>query len=187
MNKKFFMSIVSMGLLCSLAACGGSPAATTSPSVSEPAAEPSSTSETSATTSAENPEAPGSPDASGSPSAEPEESASAEALPSSIQGRWIFVGDGTQAQECTEAQEGEGTIIEIDATTISSFAWLAELETVEESDADSMQGTFSYQDDSDESMTQSVTLEVQEDGQTLVYTELDEGVDLAPAQYGRCP
>ncbi len=186
MIRKTLVSLFSIGLLASLAACGGSPEATTSPSVSEPAAESSVMSETSATTPSESPEAPASVEASESLSSEPVESAVPNEIPASLQGQWIFLGDGEKAQECSEVEEGEGTLLEVTADKISSFASLSELESVEESDATSMQGTFTYQDDSDELITQQIKLEAEDDGQTLVYSEFGENAGLAPARYGRC-
>ncbi len=202
MVKKTLVHVGCVGLLLTLAACGGSPEDGSTPSVSEPVMESFSISEPSATTPSGDPEPIASetppqsltpePEESQSsepresPSLEPEEPASTEEIPSSMQGRWIFIGEGEPTRECTDAQEAEGTIIEIDAATISSFAWVAELASVEENDSSSFQGVFTYQDDSDEPITQEVHLETQEDGQMLVYTELGENVDLAPARYGRC-
>ncbi len=194
MIKKSLIHLSCLGLLFVLPACGGSPEDGSAPSTSEPVMETFSINEPSATASADGPEPAASATQSKtpltepeeSPSTEPQEPAPADEIPSSIQGRWIFVGDGEKTQECTDVQEGEGTIVEVDATTISSFAWIAELESVEESDADSILGMFVYQDDSDEPITQQVKLETQEDGEILVYTELGEDVDLAPARYGRC-
>lgn len=127
-----------------------------------------------------------SPDAPASASPEPEDSAPADGIPSALQGQWIFLGDSEQAPECEQVEDGEGTLLEVTATTISSFASLSELVSVETSDADSMEGTFSYQDDSDDLITSQVRLETTDEGQTLTYTELGENAGMAPARYGRC-
>jgi len=190
MIRKSLVSFLSVGLAGSLGACSGSPEDVASPPSRVSVAESSSTSETSAETfsasPAESPAASDSPDVPESSSPGPEDSASADEIPSSLQGQWIFLGDGEQAPECSEVEEGEGTLLEVTATEISSFVSLSELELVEESDATSMQGMFSYQDDSDELITLQIKLETEDDGQTLVYSELGESAGMAPARYGRC-
>ena len=188
MLKKTLASLASLSLACSLAACGGSPDDDMTPSVSPPAPQFTTTIDTSVIPSSDTSEVPGSPDDSMSPSSEPvtsADSASPTELPSEVRGKWITVGEGEQARECTEEVENEGAIITIDATTISSFAFIFTLESLEESDADSVEGVFEYHDDSDELMTPRIRLETQDNWQTLEFIELDtEGQ--SPAIYARC-
>ncbi|MGO1383818.1 MAG: hypothetical protein ACTHU1_03365 [Arachnia sp.] len=187
--RRSLVTLFVLGAFSSLAACTGtsnsvpapaspSVAGTTSMQESSATASPSSPQESAATSQ--------SPDASPSAATEPEDSAPAAGVPSALQGRWIFLGDSEQVPECEQVEEGEGTILEVTATTISSFASLSELVSVETSDAVSMEGTFSYQDDSDDLITSQVRLETTDEGQTLTYTELGENTGVAPARYGRC-
>lgn len=186
MIKKTLINLSCLGLLFSLAACSPEEAAT--PSTNDSAAAPSSPSEGSVTTPSGTSDVSDSPDASASPTSAPASSADSAAtaeIPSVIHGKWIFFVEGEKPKECSEELEGEGTMITIDATTISSFAFFFELESIEESDADSMEGLFTYQDDSDELMTPKIRLETKDGWQTLEFIELDtEGQD--PAMYARC-
>ncbi len=187
MITKTLVSLVSIGMLCSLAACGEAPEDTPSPSATEPMVDQSTTSQTSLMTPSETSDATDSPDAPESPSSEPasSESASTDEIPSVIQGKWIFFAEGEKARGCTEELESEGAIITISPTKISSFASLSELESIKESDADSMVGLFDYHDDSDTLLTLEIKLVTQDDWKTLEYIELGtEAQD--PAMYARC-
>lgn len=198
MIRRTLISLMSLGLLSSLAACGGSPEDTASPPVSEPAAEPSTPIETSAMTPSETSDASDSPEPSentepsetpdsSAPSSEPtnsEDSTSTGEIPSVIQGRWITFGEGETPRDCTEDLENGGAIITIDATKISSFAFSFELEEIQESNANSMESLFTYADDSDQPMTPMIRLETQDDWETLALIEL--GTKQAPALYARC-
>ncbi|RMB58352.1 hypothetical protein EAX62_14235 [Tessaracoccus antarcticus] len=102
-----------------------------------------------------------------------------------IHGRWITVSQGETPRECTKAVEAEGAIITIDARKISSFAFLFELDSIKESDANSMVGQFAYHDDSDALLTPQITLMTKDDWKTLEFIELGtEGQE--PAFYSRC-
>ncbi len=186
MIRKTLASLGCIALLGSLAACSGSPGDASSPPASQPAPEPSS--EPSPTTPPESPEATDSSDAPESPSSEPQSSEDSEGIdeiPSVIHGKWITFSKGESPQECTQELDDGGAIITIDATTISSFAFLFELEELDASNDTSMEGSFTYQDDSDEPITPVIRLETDDDWQTLEFIELNtEGQ--APAMYSRC-
>ncbi|MEO7589293.1 MAG: hypothetical protein ABIS84_14840 [Arachnia sp.] len=142
---------------------------------------PSSASESAAPTPSESP-APAPSTSSQPASSEPAET---DEIPAAIHGRWITFSQGEKPRECTAEVEGEGAIITIDATKISSFAFLFELESVKESDASSMVGQFAYHDDSDALLTPEIKLVTKDDWKTLEFIELGtEGQD--PAFYSRC-
>lgn len=95
------------------------------------------------------------------------------------------MSEGEEARECTDELDNEGAVLTIDSTTMSSFAFIFELESIEESDADSIEALFSYSDDSDTPITPLIRLETQDDWQTFEFLELGtEGQ--APAIYSRC-
>lgn len=150
--------------------------------------EPSTTGDVSSQPSKAASEAAGVPEDSVSASSEPTPSGgstSTDEIPTTVHGKWITVGEGEKPRECTEELDNEGAIITIDATTISSFAFLFELESIEESTADSVVGVFEYHDDSDELITPRIRLETQDSWETLEFIELDtEGQP--PAIYARC-
>lgn len=185
--RKTIVTLSCVGLLSSLAACSESPENTADPSSSTTTTAPSSTNETPSMTASSPPSESSGVPASPS-SAEPGESdepASTNEIPSAIQGRWVTVGEEEKPKECTEELEAEGAIITINATKISSFAFLFELESIQESDANSMVGRFAYHDDGDQLVTPRMKLETQDDWQTLELIELDtEGQD--PDMYARC-
>lgn len=194
MIRKSLVSLLSIGVVVSLAACGGTPEDASSPSVSEPVEVTSTATETSLPPVSESPDSSASPEDSVSPenSANPSsdatsrgDSVSTGEIPAVVQGKWITVSEGEEARQCTDELDNEGAILTIDATSMSSFAFVFELESVEESDADSIEALFKYSDDSDAPMTPMIRLETQDDWQTFEFIELGtEGQ--APAIYSRC-
>lgn len=188
MIRKSFVSLLCVGLVASLAACGATPEDTSSPSVSEPVVAASATTGTSPAPPLESPD----PSAVAQDSASPTSGApssvdpvSDEEIPAVAQGKWITVSAGEEARECTEELNNEGAILTIDSTTMSSFAFVFELESIEESDANSVEAMFTYSDDSDTPITPLIRLETQDDWQTFEFVELGtEGQ--APAIYSRC-
>ncbi len=174
MFKKTLIQLSCLGLLFPLAACSGAPESPVSPSTNDSAA-PSSSSATSE-------------EAPSSPSSEPvdsEDPLPAQEIPSVIHGKWVAFKQGETPRECTDELDNEGAILTIDATRISSFAFLFDLESIEESDDDSLVGLFKYHDDSDQPATPRVKLETTDDWQSFELIELDtEGQD--QELYARC-
>lgn len=188
MIRKSLVSLLTIGVVASVAACGGTPDAPTSPSVSDAAGEASADTGAASATPVESADTAAAPQDSSSPTSEATSSAdpvSAGEIPSVVQGKWITVSEGEEARECTDELDNEGVILTIDSTTMSSFAFVFELESVEESDADSIEAVFNYADDSDAPITPSIRLQTQDDWQTFEFVELGtEGQ--APAIYSRC-
>lgn len=185
---KTLVRLAPIAVLCLVTACGGSPENPTDPATTPAVSAPSGSSESTSATPSENldPSDSATSTASSDPSAPASgEPATPDEIPVPIHGKWITVNQGETPRECTQEVESEGAIITIDATRISAFAFLFELESVEESDADSMEGVFAYHDDSDQLITPRIKLETKDDWQTLEFIELDtEGQ--APAFYSRC-
>ncbi len=188
MIKKTLVHLSCLGLLFSLAACGGSPEETVSPSNDESVAAPSTPNEMSEAASPNPPSssAPASSSASSEPT-EMEDPVLADEIPAALQGRWVTVADGETPGQCTEDVAAEGRIVEVEATKISSFAWYGDLKSVEESDANSIVATFDYADDSDTPLTVKMSLETDDDGQTLLLRDIGDDLNTEPTQYGRCP
>lgn len=189
MKTTTLVRLAPIAVLCLLTACGGSPENPTTPSTTPAVSAPAGSSESSTgpAKSVAPSDGPSSSNAGSAPaSPASNEPAAPDEIPDPIRGRWITVNEGGTPRECTEEVEAEGAIITIDDTAISAFAFVFELQSVEESDADSMEGVFAYHDDSDQLMTPRIKLATNDDWQTLEFIELDtEGQ--APAFYARCP
>ncbi len=74
----------------------------------------------------------------------------------------------------------------VDATTIRFFEAVAELESVKQRDATSIEADFT-QAVVDTVSTRSMRLESLKDGQVLVLNDLDEGGAPGPQRHARCP
>ena len=186
MIKKSLVHLSVLGLLLSLSACGGAAEDPVSPPTSEVVVSPSGSNGMSGTTSST--PTPSDQTSSSLPASEPvasDDPVSADEIPEAIHGRFMFVEDGEEGAECTAATEDEGNLVEVDATSVRFFAWHAELKSVEESDATSILATFDHADDSDIPSTGQLRLELQDDGQTLLVSDLNSE-DQSPGKYTRC-
>ncbi|MDO5736678.1 MAG: hypothetical protein Q4P15_09410 [Propionibacteriaceae bacterium] len=183
MTTKTLVRLAPVGALCLLAACGASPQdpvqESSPPAVTEPA-DPSDAPQT--TTASESADTEASPSSEVSSSDEP---AAADELPPTLQGKWVTFTKGETPRVCTDELDAEGAILTIDATTMSSFAFLFTLESIEESDDESLVGLFNYVDDGDQPATPRIKLETTDDWQSFELIELDTEFQVEE-MYARC-
>jgi hypothetical protein len=108
------------------------------------------------------------------------ETPAANEIPAAIRGRWGLVAD-----DCTSTRGDAKGLLVIDATTLKFYESLGTLQTIAEAEPTRIRAAFEFEG---EGMTwqRDETLDVQDDGATLIRREY--GDDAAPGafRYAKC-
>ncbi|GGC35789.1 hypothetical protein GCM10011371_23950 [Novosphingobium marinum] len=101
-------------------------------------------------------------------------------IPGAIQGRW-----GLVAADCTSTRGDAKGLLEVGAEQLRFYESVATIETVTESSASNLRGTFAFTGEG-QSWVHDVSLTLDDGGQTLV--RKDTGADAMPGElkYQRC-
>lgn len=183
MMKKTLIHVSLIGLMFSLAACSSETTPDTTPTVTETVTASTMPSET-PTESSSAPSSAGPSSTAPKTTEPPATQAPAETaeIPEGLQGKWLFIGEAQDWPAC-DTIEDPGKFVEIDATTVSFFAVLDTLETVEQNDGTTFVGEFTYQGDGDTTGTSRLQLTLVNE-KVMEFTDLDGDTD--PSTYGRC-
>lgn len=123
------------------------------------------------------------PDAapSATPTPEATETPAPETIPAAIQGRWALV-----AADCEPGRADAKGLLEISPTTLKFYESLGTLAKVSEAGPTRIDANFDF---SGEGMTwlRRMTLDVQDEGDTLIRREYSAGAMPGPLRYSRCP
>lgn len=101
------------------------------------------------------------------------------AIPAALHGRW-----GLVPADCTSTRGAKG-LLTIDGTTLRFYESVGTLDGVEEASDTRLRGSFDFMG---EGMTweRDVTLEVQDNGRTLIRRESGEDAAPEPFRYTKC-
>jgi len=112
--------------------------------------------------------------------ATPSPAPSAATIPAAIRGRW-----GLVVADCTSTRGDAKGLLTIDGTTLRFYESVGTLAEVKEATGTRIRATFDF---TGEGMTwqRDETLDVEDDGQTLIRREYGEDAAPGPFRYTRC-
>ncbi len=177
-------AILALTLTFVLAACGGNPPENkdgdrvTPDEPALPTEQPSDTDALSDTSGRiADPSGPGTSDL---PRVDPKVGEAVAAIPAPIQGRWALVpGD------CTSTRGDAKGLLKIGPKTLEFYESRGIMASVKEKSASTIVAEFDFSGEG-ETWKRTMTLDLQDDGQTLVRHETGKGAAAGPIRYASC-
>lgn len=115
-----------------------------------------------------------------SETATPTASPTVAAIPAAIQGRW-----GLVPADCTSTRGDAKGLLTIDATTLKFYESLGTLDDIEEASDTRIRASFDFMGEGME-WERDETLDVQDNGRTLIRREYGDDAAPGPFRYTRC-